>query len=420
MSSFDPTVDAAFREYADLQLLHHYLLLEGKDNAPETEAAEHQMEGLWDKLDAVQRQSLNGIGSDLNWVRRKGEPPPKGRKAPEEVTPTEQQELVAVIGLKEWHKILHYLRLCAPILPPVSLAHLRGHAYDALGFPTYASVFYEQAADFDPANAAIGVTALSSFEKTNPADAVRRAEKIIAAPLRYPPVVVALSALIILRRDETENRPIERQRFSTLLNDAIRWLQLEPSEEARALAYQAAASGFEIIDDLPAALRCFDEGLKLSPNNDVLLVGKGLLLYGSETDKAVETFRRLTHRATAIVWPYVFLAHFNLLKRNYAGSLEMSREAWARATTNPVRAQLLEWQAICQTELHYPPEVVRPIFSKALSLDPSNPWIPKNLAAFDEAMAVAKDSEWQIEEEASLSKTQRAHRMHKLELIEAA
>jgi hypothetical protein len=139
-----------------LELRCHYLVLEGKLSAPETSAAEDRLDELWEKLDDVQRRSLSGMGSDLNWVRRKGEPPPKGRKAPKEVTPTEQQELLAAIGLKEWHKILHYLRLCAPRFPIATLAHLRGHAYDALGCPAYASIFYEQAAELDPADATIG------------------------------------------------------------------------------------------------------------------------------------------------------------------------------------------------------------------------------------------------------------------------
>src|SRR5271154_7242536 len=109
MTSFDPTIDAAFRESAELELRCHYLLTEGKENAPEILAAEDRMTVLWENLDEVQRRSLNGMGSDLNWIRRKCEPPPKGRKEPTEVTAKEQQELVAAIGSKEWHKTLHFL-----------------------------------------------------------------------------------------------------------------------------------------------------------------------------------------------------------------------------------------------------------------------------------------------------------------------
>jgi hypothetical protein len=162
MSPFQPIVDAAFREYAELELLCHHLLLEGKENAPETLAAEDRMEALWQKLDEVQRRSLNGMASDLNWVRRNGEPPPKGRKTPEEVAATERQTLVAAMESKEWHGLLHHLRVCAPTMAPVQLAYLRGIAYDALGFPAYSSVFFEQAPGFDPADALMGVTQLNN------------------------------------------------------------------------------------------------------------------------------------------------------------------------------------------------------------------------------------------------------------------
>jgi hypothetical protein len=147
MSPFDPKMDAAFREYADLQLRHHDLLVEGKASAPETSAVEDRMDALWGTLDDTQRRSLSGMRSDLNWAQRRGEPAPKGRKAPEEVAREEQQELVAAIGLKEWHRILHYLRLCAPLYPIAALAQLRGSAYEAIGLPTYASIFYKQASN---------------------------------------------------------------------------------------------------------------------------------------------------------------------------------------------------------------------------------------------------------------------------------
>jgi tetratricopeptide (TPR) repeat protein len=255
---------------------------------------------------------------------------------------------------------------------------------------------------------------LKALSTASPTIAVRRAEKTIASPWGYPPPVLALAAATILRRDEADDQSIDRELFSALLNDVVKRLQLEPANEARTVAYQAAASGFEIIGDMTAALRCLDEGLKVSPNNHDLLVFKGLLLYGTETDHAVESFAKLTQKGTRNVWPYVFLAHHHLLNRNYGASLDMGQEAWGRATSDRVRAQLLEWQAICLTELHYPAEVVHPIFAKAISLDPSNTWIARNLAAFDDALAQAKGLEWHIEE-ASLLKAQRADSVRELE-----
>jgi len=88
------------------------------------------------------------MASDLNWIRRKGEPPPKGRKTPIEVSAQEQQELSTAIKSREWHRILHYLRLCAPAFQAASLARERGIAYEAIGLPGYARVFNEKVAEF--------------------------------------------------------------------------------------------------------------------------------------------------------------------------------------------------------------------------------------------------------------------------------
>ena len=65
---------------------------------------------------------------------------PNGRKV--------RKELSAAIKLKEWHRILHYLRLCAPSFQAASLARERGIAYDAIGFPDHARVFESQAIQF--------------------------------------------------------------------------------------------------------------------------------------------------------------------------------------------------------------------------------------------------------------------------------
>src|SRR5690242_11393860 len=148
MKKFDPTIDAVFREYADLELRRHQLLLAGKHDTAEVAEAEEQMETLWPGFDEVQRRSLKGMASDLNWVRRQGEPPPKGRKTVGEVGEQDQQELSTAIRSKDWHRILHYLRLCAPAFQAASLARERGIAYEAIGLPGYARVFRESVVEF--------------------------------------------------------------------------------------------------------------------------------------------------------------------------------------------------------------------------------------------------------------------------------
>jgi len=178
MREFEPTIDAVFREYADLGLRRHQLLSAGKDDSAEVAEAEERMDTLWPRLDEVQRRSLKGMASDLNWIRRKGEPPPKGRKTPVEVSEQDQQELSAAIRSKEWHRILHYLRLCAPAFQAASLARERGIAYEAIALPGYARVFSESVVEFARHIDFVEYHAIILSNRASAADA----QAIVAAP----------------------------------------------------------------------------------------------------------------------------------------------------------------------------------------------------------------------------------------------
>jgi hypothetical protein len=145
MSPNIPTLDEGYRRYADLLLEHHRLLSEGKDDEAEIEAIEEEMTRLWERLDVPQQRSLSGLGSDLNWVRRKFASAPRGRR-PEDVTPEEFQELAHAREVADWHGLLHYLRLCAPAMSPSELASLRAVAWDHIGLPQLVSVFDDVAA----------------------------------------------------------------------------------------------------------------------------------------------------------------------------------------------------------------------------------------------------------------------------------
>lgn len=408
--------DELVRDYAELQLRRHVLILEGEEAQP-LDQLEDQMSELWENLDDISRQRLNGMASDLNWIRRKGQPAPKARPA-EMVATEERKELLATRMQEDWPKFLHFLRICAPSIPTVNLAYLRAGAYDASGLPKYAAVFYEFAAECDPANAAIGVIALRTLDRVNHAAALTRAAQIVASPLSVPPVVVALSIVMLLRRDEVEGVAVDRQGYEEILQEAIERLGLEPpSDVGQAMTFQLAASAFEILGDSASALRCYEAGLKLSPDNELLLVGKGMALYGIQTNKAVAAFQRVvSNEGSSLVWPYFFLAHHSLLQQNYAESLRMGKLARERATSNVVRAELLGWQAICLSESGYPADVVRPLFERALLLDPANERLQRNLTAFTESLSTDEQLLWDMASEDSL-RSDKAPKMSELEPV---
>jgi hypothetical protein len=139
-----PKVDTVYRTFAELLLRRHRLLLEGKCDDAEIDEVEEDLSALWEKLTEGQQQSLNGMGADLNWVRRGGSPPPKGRRR-EDVTEEDRRQLAEAESAKDWHAVLHYLRACAPEMDIANLAQRRAAAYAGLGLPDYEAVCREAA-----------------------------------------------------------------------------------------------------------------------------------------------------------------------------------------------------------------------------------------------------------------------------------
>ena len=184
--SFEPKSDAGFREYVALQLHRHNLVMAGKVMEPDFDNTEDRMTELWEKLDSTQRESVKGMSANINWIRRKAVPPPKGRKL-EEVSQKDIDHLAAAIKSRDWYAVLHFLRLCRPIITVPNLAHLRAEAYAGVGFDEYSRHLYEMGADFDPSNGSLGVLAIRAIEKTDPTKALNRAERILATSIQLPP-----------------------------------------------------------------------------------------------------------------------------------------------------------------------------------------------------------------------------------------
>jgi len=125
------------------------LLIDGKGD--QADELEEQLSVLWEGMDDTQRSSLNGIASDLNWLRRRGVPPPKGRTA-SEVTESQLRELRAAQDAEDWHAILHHLRVCAAALPQDLLAYNRAMCYVKLDFPQIAAAFTDLTSELSRGN----------------------------------------------------------------------------------------------------------------------------------------------------------------------------------------------------------------------------------------------------------------------------
>lgn len=166
-------LDALYREYAGILLRRHVLLVAGKAEGDEADALEDELSAVWEALDEPRRQSLKGVGSDLNWVRRDGAPAPKGRRA-EEVDSQEMERLAVVEAARDWPATLHFLRLYAPLLPQHDLARRRQRAYEGAGLPDLARVFGAFADRIAPAPDRAGVVGLNLASDIKESAVVKR------------------------------------------------------------------------------------------------------------------------------------------------------------------------------------------------------------------------------------------------------
>ena len=114
-------IDENFKAYARALMRHHYLLEVGKGDDAEAERTEELLSALWGNLNDTQRLQLRGLSSDLNWLRRKYAPPPKGRKR-KDVTPEELREFYRLNETQDLLRLLPALRVCASAVPPVFVA----------------------------------------------------------------------------------------------------------------------------------------------------------------------------------------------------------------------------------------------------------------------------------------------------------
>jgi tetratricopeptide (TPR) repeat protein len=383
MGPHTPAIDDSYRRYVDLLLRHSRLLAERRDEDAETEAVEEEMTRLWDRLDAVQRHSLSGLGSDLNWVRRGCLPAPNGHR-PEDVSKQDVRAWIEARAQGDWHGLLHYLRVCSPRNPTFGLAFHRALAWQAIGFPQLAGLFFDLASELDPSNGFVAYRALQTASQVDPQAAVERARTILKDPSRHPASVVALAVTILLVVRVEDGPQIDPSEAAELLRGCLERVHSEStSDEDRGILYDIAALGFHRLGDFPEARHAYEEALRIQPNDATLLVRLGLLLYGREDENAAGLLARAAELQSPLFMPYFFLAHYHISRRHFVEALTLCSQALARTTSDPIRAELLEWAAICESELSFPDEAVEALFRAARVLDPTNERISRNQQAFE-------------------------------------
>ncbi|MBX9791630.1 MAG: hypothetical protein K2Y37_22135 [Pirellulales bacterium] len=123
-----------------------------------------------------------------------------------------------------------------------------------------------------------------------------------------------------------------------------------------------------------------------SPHDDVLLVARGILLYG-RTSGSIADLELAAKLSSTLIWPYLFLAHHYLTTQQYDRCRVTCERGLQTVGSDVVKSQLEEWRAIAQSELGFSADLVRTAFEAAIRLDASNDQARRNLNRFEKALA---------------------------------
>jgi tetratricopeptide (TPR) repeat protein len=387
----------AFRRYVALLRRLHRLFFDGKEDSQEADGIRDAMDGPWDELTAEQREIVSGLAADLNSIRR-GAP---ASEIPREGAPAENERALSrSYQAGNWDDVLKYLRRLAPFRQPAHVEYLRGRAWSNLLDDDTALLFFEHSRCIDPDNKTIAYAALQCLAKVDLPAAEQRADGILADPEHHSEEVVIAAAGIRCRSLPS----VPDGGAGTTLQDLIRVLdrtlerlQVPRAETQHPALFAAAvslASGcYQLLGDLESARRLFDEAVKRRPRDAGLRVGRGMLLYRRDEGEAVRDFELAAKLEVPVVWPYFFLAHHRLVQNRFADCLEFCGLTLQLPAPATIRANVLEWVAICQWHLGFPPQVVRASFDAARELAPDNERTAKNARLFENLDADRREGE---------------------------
>ena len=157
----------------------------------------------------------------------------------------------------------------------------------------------------------------------------------------------------------------------------------------------------EFLGENQAALRSYDQALALTPNNDALLVARGILWYG-ESPRAIDDFVLAIDQETRLVWPYYFLAHHYVATGQYERSRVFCERGLEKGGADSIQSELAEWLAISQSELGYPSDLVLGSFDRAVRLDPSNERVRRNLGVYKAAKGPVRSDNYEARTRAAV------------------
>lgn len=374
----------------------HRLIKEGKDDSPEAEAIRDALDAPLKVLSQGEKERAQWLSDDMYSVSE-----PSTATTQKAMNPQAQQHLNEAFEERqsgEWDHALELLRQWKEYISPPLLSYLRGSIWLEAGHPDVAAVFYGHASEGDSSNANFRAVYLHALAESDPDAAGELVKQVLSEAEKQAPVVVARAADI--RFNETRTAPeadsaqVYRELIPILEKNMTR-IEQDKSTASGVSSYAMTVGllGFcyEFLGNAVAAVTFYSRGLQVNPNNDALLVARGILQYGTSL-RAITDFEQAVRLGSPVVWPYFFLAHYYLTTGRFEQCRAMCERGSNMRGSDTAKSQLEEWRAIAQAELGFPPDSVRAAFEAAFRLDPSNELAKRNQEAFEATFIAPRTS----------------------------
>jgi tetratricopeptide (TPR) repeat protein len=384
----------------------HRLDVDGQLESAEADALRDAMDAPWGGLSDLERKRIEGLSLDLHAT---GES--TGDQTPLESNSQAQVKLFEAYEARErgeWDRALELLRRWGKYAPAALVAYLRGTIWNNAGVPEAAAVFFEAASRLEPENGNYQAALLHVLKRADPADAAIRAQQVLLDPeLRIPPVVIYAADILfgIAKKALDPDAALTYRRLIPILERTL--IRIEGTEYEKGPTPQMAlvllASCYEHLGNTQRAYEFYSRAIQLDPANDLLLLARGQLVYGTNLQSPAD-FEQAVQLGSELVWPYFFLAHYYLANTRFEDARSISERGLHRQASMQIKSILYEFLAISQAGLNYPEDVIRRSFENALRSDPSNDSARRNLDRFETALSSRepRPRNWEERSESSL------------------
>ncbi len=391
------TADTPFIECASRLRQLHGLIAAGKGDSAEADSIRDEMDEPWAQLQRVEIERLEGLSEDLYLYAADR----KDREAARRFHALLLSALQRPVAREDWELLLGALRESEGLFPAPEVYYFKARAWDALGDPETALWFLEKSVEVGAGDPNIRYLYLTQLAKLRFEQALEQSRRISKAGDEFPPELLFKAGEILLLDAERQQRS-DPEKYKVCVETFTK--SLERAQRLKKPLPKSMVSGAFILLGLcrkrlgsaEQAERFYSESLKEDPENAAALVARGMLNYGIKTEQAVADFRHAVKLGEKLVWPYFFLAHYELGAKKYAEALSLCTEA-ARRTRDPdVLGNVMLWRAIAAFELNGNAHELRASLWHASSLAPRNPSIQANLQRAKSVVGAGAAGAWDL------------------------